>query len=60
MEVIKVQVDQDNMELKMFKNSEGKYCVRLRDLDAQENAGLVKCPTLELAEKYWNKFEMGN
>ena len=57
-EEIKKTVDDMNIEVLMFKtnaNEDKPFRVRVRDLDADENISSVSCPTIELAEKYYNE-----
>ena len=57
-EEIKKTVDDMNIEVLLFKTNANKkrpFSVRVRDLDAEENISSNFCPTLELAEKYYNE-----
>ncbi len=57
-EEIKKHIDDMNIEVKMFKSinrDKNPYGVRLRDLDANENISTTFCPTIDLAEKYYNE-----
>ena len=59
-ETLKVHVGLENIETKLFKNIDGKFCVRSRDLDAEENITIIKCKSLEQAEEYYQKYVKAN
>ena len=55
-EEIKRIVDTVNIELKLYRlpgNKHGEFCVRVRDIDAEENYAIVQFKTLPLAEAYF-------
>jgi hypothetical protein len=53
-ETVKVQVCTMNIETKLFINAAGKYAVRMRDLDAEENITISIFPSRETAEAYFD------
>lgn len=53
-ELLKKTVSEDNIEYSIFTNLDGRITFRMRDLDANENITLVRCPTMELALTQYN------
>jgi hypothetical protein len=58
-EEIKSEVTDMNIEIKLFKYLDGKWAgrfgVRVRDLDAEENVGITVCLDIAQAERYYEK-----
>ena len=55
METIKTQIDDNNVEYKLFINNSAKYSVRVFDLDAEEVVGITIYPDQNSATKAFNK-----
>ena len=48
--VIAVKVE-EGVEAKLYINASGKACIRVRDVDAEENFQITIYPSFEAAEK---------
>ncbi len=51
MKTLAVRVDDQNVETKLYLDAAGNACIRVRDLDAEENYALVRYPTEADARK---------
>ncbi len=54
MKTLAVRVDDQNVETKLYLDDSGVACIRVRDLDADENYSLVRYPTEADAFKAYN------